>query len=831
MSVRWLDYGLLALGVFLLFAISGTWIPHLGVEYDEAHFHPTALKIAQGAEERINPPHGITVAHRPVPILTMPYVGTLDALIYAAAYASFGHDPVVPRYVNTALGAAMFALVWLCCRQVAGPWAGAFALGVLLADLEWMLHAPTNYGPLVVQQVSTAGALLALLAWWKQGRGVYFLLAMGALAMAFHEKLTFLWILSSLVLAAAFTHRRETFALRHWRLYLGGFVLGYGKQNSGLKFDFGVLLSERVKAVDLMLRGTWMLDFTAGPAPGFLRRGPALLLLFLLSFFIPNRFAQLCSLSALGVWLWNFAFPDAGRMHHVLLMSPLWVMAIAIGFGVAKPLVRVLLLALLAWAGLDATRAYAWYAPRVEATGGANHWTSFTREAAEWLREHPELYPVTLHWGLARPLFVLSGGAAEVEERYFETLGEFSPETRQQLTQLLGRRRAVWLYSDVTPVYKEQWQRLLGLASELNLRPREVALFPSPDDRYHLRAYRFDEPEPQSSLGPREEITTGREIALPKGFDYLRLTLEEGASGETDFLSVDWLDAGGQVIKTDHRPLYWYPVIRSPRTFDFAPELWPAKFSRTVLLAGTAARARISFRLPGAAPSLQVASTEPETQAFRIELLKPLEELRRIAAAASPPAQPAGLRKPELVDLRGMDAGFRFDIRYATSNNFMGAALYSQPGAYLQKPAAEALVRVHRALAAAGYGLLIHDAYRPWAVTKMFWEGTPPKFRNFVANPEKGSKHNRGCAVDLTLYELGSGKAVEMPSGYDEFSERAFANYQGGTAKQRELRDLLRRAMEAEGFTVNPEEWWHFDYKDWQLYPILNLSFEQLGAH
>ena len=97
-----------------------------------------------------------------------------------------------------------------------------------------------------------------------------------------------------------------------------------------------------------------------------------------------------------------------------------------------------------------------------------------------------------------------------------------------------------------------------------------------------------------------------------------------------------------------------------------------------------------------------------------------------------------------------------------------------------------------------------------------------------MAVQSKGSRHNRGCAVDLTLYDLKTGKPVEMVSGYDEFSDRAYPDYMGGTSAQRWHRDLLRAAMAAEGFAVYEEEWWHFDYKDWRKYPILNKTFEEL---
>ena len=200
-----------------------------------------------------------------------------------------------------------------------------------------------------------------------------------------------------------------------------------------------------------------------------------------------------------------------------------------------------------------------------------------------------------------------------------------------------------------------------------------------------------------------------------------------------------------------------------------------------------------------------------------------------VGCQSGPPKERGNFREPDLVEVIRLDPTIRLDIRYATTNNFMGRPMYRQAKAFLQRPAAEALVRAHQSLKSKGYGILVFDGYRPWSVTKMFWDAANEEQRRieFVANPRKGSRHNRACAADVTLYDLNTGREVEMPSGYDEFTERAYPKYTGGSAEARARRDLLRQVMEAQGFTVYPAEWWHFDYKDWRQYGILNIPFER----
>ncbi len=183
----------------------------------------------------------------------------------------------------------------------------------------------------------------------------------------------------------------------------------------------------------------------------------------------------------------------------------------------------------------------------------------------------------------------------------------------------------------------------------------------------------------------------------------------------------------------------------------------------------------------------------------------------------------------ELVELIRLDPSIRLDIRYATADNFTGRRLYDEPRAFLTAAAASALVRAHARAKREGYGFLVYDAYRPLRVTRTMWDVTPRAKRNYVANPRKGSKHNRGCAIDLTLCDLASGRALEMPTGFDEFSARAHRDYRGASAEATANRDRLQAYMEAEEFRGMSNEWWHFDYRGWENYPVQDVPFDQIA--
>lgn len=192
------------------------------------------------------------------------------------------------------------------------------------------------------------------------------------------------------------------------------------------------------------------------------------------------------------------------------------------------------------------------------------------------------------------------------------------------------------------------------------------------------------------------------------------------------------------------------------------------------------------------------------------------------------PVDPAATATPDLVDLARFDPRLRFDIRYATPANFMGRVLYPAARAVAQRPVAEALSKVQTRAEAEGFGLLVFDAYRPWRITKAMWDQTPPDKREFVADPRTGSRHNRGCSVDLSLHR--DGIEVTMPSPYDDFTPAAYRSNTAAPPEALRLSRLLEAWMAAEGFVPLANEWWHFDWAAWRGYPIMDVPLEDVTA-
>ncbi len=179
-----------------------------------------------------------------------------------------------------------------------------------------------------------------------------------------------------------------------------------------------------------------------------------------------------------------------------------------------------------------------------------------------------------------------------------------------------------------------------------------------------------------------------------------------------------------------------------------------------------------------------------------------------------------------LVDLEVFIPGIITDIRYATTNNFTGEQIYTEAGVFVRRPVAEALKKVQDSLSAHGLGLKIYDAYRPYSASVKFWEVYPDT--NFVADPKYGSRHNRGCAVDVTLVNLSTREEIPMPTDYDDFSEKAHPEFMEFSEEVIYNRSLLFGIMGSYGFSHYPSEWWHFDFNGWEEYPLMDISFRDL---
>ena len=179
-----------------------------------------------------------------------------------------------------------------------------------------------------------------------------------------------------------------------------------------------------------------------------------------------------------------------------------------------------------------------------------------------------------------------------------------------------------------------------------------------------------------------------------------------------------------------------------------------------------------------------------------------------------------------LVEIEKYIPNIKLDIRYASTNNFSGQAVYEQARAFARLPVVLALAGVQKELKAMGLGLKIYDAYRPYSVTVKFFEVA--KDKDFVASPKTGSRHNRGCAVDVTLINLKTGKELKMPTPFDSFAPEAAADFQDVRRKLKNNRAILIDVMSKYEFKVLDNEWWHFDFNGWKAFDLMDIPFKKL---
>lgn len=179
-----------------------------------------------------------------------------------------------------------------------------------------------------------------------------------------------------------------------------------------------------------------------------------------------------------------------------------------------------------------------------------------------------------------------------------------------------------------------------------------------------------------------------------------------------------------------------------------------------------------------------------------------------------------------VVDIQSINSNIVLDIRYATTNNFIKEQLYPVAKCALRKEVAQKLSKVQKDLEEIGLGLKVFDCYRPLSVTKKMWEVLPDS--RYVANPARGSRHNRGAAVDVSLVDLKTGIELEMPTDYDDFSQKAWRDYDGNKPQVKKNSDLLASMMKKHGFEPLITEWWHFDAEGWEKFSILDVSLNEI---
>lgn len=264
---------------------------------------------------------------------------------------------------------------------------------------------------------------------------------------------------------------------------------------------------------------------------------------------------------------------------------------------------------------------------------------------------------------------------------------------------------------------------------------------------------------------------------------------------------------GGCGVRNKGNELASNPEIGVPSTPVSSPAVLPAPDSSQTSPSTPVSSSVISGTTPSATPS-QIEPAGP------------------VPSGVSPGSRPEVAPDPgELVELTDLDDSFVIDMRYATEDNFTGQKIYSQARCFLVRGTAEKLIAANREFAQMGYRLKIWDAYRPPSAQRALWEAVPDP--NYVANPEKGSIHTRGAAVDVTLVDA-EGNELPMPTGFDDFSEKAAIDYDGCTEEQARNRELLAEVMVRHGFDRIKTEWWHFVDSQASSYPMLDIEFEDM---
>jgi hypothetical protein len=589
------------------------WMPSLGLEYDEAHFLAPAVDMLVGKDEYLQWPDGFSFQGHQFPFMTMPYLGSLDAWPHAVLWKLFGISVMSSRLLNTVLGLLVIGAGWRLAHAAAGLTAANFCAWLLALDLEFILHAPTNFGPLLYQQLGAAIGLLLLWRYFDEGPRRYYFAAIAVFALVMHEKLTFLFVLAPLFLALLLVRWQDLRRRLSVFLLFGGLLLallllspmlvyafahpdivfGFGKSSVGLAQPYAAVLSERWAQWWRLLNGVELVRLMAGFPSDLPARWPLPGLVWLASLVLLLRprsqpLGFVCAFVPIGLVMVNTFFPDGGRLHHLILAYPL--AQAAMGIMLARiPRVGMVIVAIAALQTLLCTASFTHH---VMATGGRNHWDTVTRSLARFAEsEPPSNILVSGTWGMARNVRVLTQGRRSMVEAYFEaSSGRFD-------ASLIERDNARWCFGTFEDPYVAIRDAWLREAQRLGRTPHRITTLRErgPEE---IEVWATAAPKPRhwqaSDVGrpERSEAICWQGGELRAGSQALRLQLRGPFdASQTTQLHIALRDAAGQDLTAWTRDLRTWPLFQQQYDLIFAAGAAPLHFYET-RAANTAAPAR-----------------------------------------------------------------------------------------------------------------------------------------------------------------------------------------------------------------------------------------------
>lgn len=521
--------------------VSWPWMERLGLEHDEAHSLPAAVRLTVGSPERQPFPSGLYLFHRPLPFMTSPYIGAFDAYLYSIFFSTFGISVLVFRVANLVFSLLILTSAYVLIRHLQGPLAAVLTSVFLAADVEFLLHAPTNYGPVLVQMLCAILSVFFLMMWMQFTRERHLLGAAFLLGLGLTEKLTFVLFIGGLTISLGVVYAKPLCALlRNWKvlwavpaflfgclpivIYTVGnadIVFGFGRGSLGLPVDWVGAVPQRYFQFKMLLARQ---DTMAGILAAPLQVGRFSVLWWLLFLalvctvtgamlsrlrptvrtYAPPRICVFFVVLCFAIVTLSALFPESGRIHHLMLTYPFahcaagvmvaWVLRFVWS---AAPIVRclgliVVIVPILASVASTAV-SMQWFTREVVKTGGRDYWSSAIFELSAWVNSKPRLHFVFPSWGLNPQVFALSGGKCSCREYFFPLLTrELDPSVTEEVQRLLRRRNSVFVFSRISPNYDLASGHVFALARELSLRPRLLKQFRHPHEGKLLyEAYSF----------------------------------------------------------------------------------------------------------------------------------------------------------------------------------------------------------------------------------------------------------------------------------------------------------------------------------------------------